>query len=54
MKKLIIAEKPSVAKDLARVLGDVPKDGDRYENVKTFEAERCEVNGLKEQYQDQE
>ena len=32
MKKLIIAEKPSVAKDLARVLGDVPKDGDRYEN----------------------
>jgi len=32
MKKLIIAEKPSVAKDLARVLGDVPKDGERYED----------------------
>ena len=32
MKKLIIAEKPSVAKDLARVLGDVPKDGEKYED----------------------
>ena len=29
-------------------------NGDRYENISTFEAERCEVNGLKEQYQDQE
>jgi len=32
MKKLIIAEKPSVATDLARVLGKVPKKGDYYEN----------------------
>lgn len=31
-KKLIIAEKPSVAADLARVLGKVPKKGDYYEN----------------------
>ena len=28
-------------------------NGDRYENISTFETERCEVNGLKEQYQDQ-
>lgn len=32
MKKLIIAEKPSVASDLARVLGRVKKVGDYYEN----------------------
>ena len=32
MKKLVIAEKPSVAGDLARVLGRVPKTGDFYEN----------------------
>ncbi len=34
MKSLIIAEKPSVARDLARVLGKVPKHskGDYYEN----------------------
>lgn len=32
MKKLVIAEKPSVAGDLARVLGKVPKNGDYYEN----------------------
>ena len=32
MKKLVIAEKPSVAKDLARVLGRVPKKEDHYEN----------------------
>lgn len=32
MKKLVIAEKPSVAGDLARVLGRVPKKGDFYEN----------------------
>src|SRR5690625_243137 len=32
MKKLIIAEKPSVARDLANVLGRVPKKGDIYEN----------------------
>lgn len=32
MKKLVIAEKPSVAGDLARVLGKVPKKGDFYEN----------------------
>ena len=32
MKKLVIAEKPSVAKDLARVLGRIPKNGDFYEN----------------------
>ena len=32
MKKLVIAEKPSVAKDLARVLGHIPKNGDFYEN----------------------
>ncbi len=31
-KQLIIAEKPSVATDLARVLGKVPKKGDFYEN----------------------
>ena len=31
MKKLIIAEKPSVARDLARVLGNVSKKGDYYE-----------------------
>ncbi|MGF1448053.1 MAG: DNA topoisomerase III [Opitutales bacterium] len=32
MKRLVIAEKPSVATDLARVLGRVPKKGDFYEN----------------------
>jgi DNA topoisomerase-3 len=32
MKSLIIAEKPSVATDLARALGKVPKKGDHYEN----------------------
>ncbi len=32
MKTLIIAEKPSVAADLARALGKVPKHGDVYEN----------------------
>ena len=32
MKSLIIAEKPSVAADLARALGHVPKKGDHYEN----------------------
>src|SRR5438270_2239624 len=31
-KSLIIAEKPSVAADLARALGKVPKKGDAYEN----------------------
>jgi DNA topoisomerase-3 len=28
MKSLVIAEKPSVAADLARALGKVPKKGD--------------------------
>jgi DNA topoisomerase-3 len=32
MKSLVIAEKPSVAADLARALGKVPKKGDHYEN----------------------
>ena len=32
MKSLVIAEKPSVAADLARALGKVPKKGDIYEN----------------------
>jgi len=32
VKKLVIAEKPSVAKDLARVLGRIPKKEDYYEN----------------------
>ncbi|MBI5422545.1 MAG: DNA topoisomerase 3 [Opitutae bacterium] len=32
MKSLIIAEKPSVAADIARALGKVPKSGDHYEN----------------------
>ena len=32
MKCLIIAEKPSVAADLARALGKVPKQGDHFEN----------------------
>ncbi len=32
MKTLVIAEKPSVAGDLARVLGRIPKKGDHYEN----------------------
>ncbi len=32
MKSLVIAEKPSVAADLARSLGKVPKKGDFYEN----------------------
>ena len=32
MKSLIIAEKPSVAADLARSLGKIPKTGDHYEN----------------------
>jgi len=31
-KSLVIAEKPSVAADLARALGKVPKNGDVYEN----------------------
>jgi DNA topoisomerase-3 len=34
MKSLVIAEKPSVAADLARALGKVPKKGDHYENDK--------------------
>ena len=33
-KSLIIAEKPSVAADLAKALGKVPKRGDHYENDK--------------------
>jgi DNA topoisomerase-3 len=32
MKTLVIAEKPSVAADIARALGKVPKKGDHYEN----------------------
>ncbi|TAG33489.1 MAG: type IA DNA topoisomerase [Verrucomicrobia bacterium] len=32
MKSLVIAEKPSVAADLAKALGKVPKKGDVYEN----------------------
>ena len=32
MKSLIIAEKPSVARDLATALGKVPRNGDWYEN----------------------
>ena len=32
MKSLIIAEKPSVAADLARALDKVPKKGDHFEN----------------------
>ncbi len=32
MKSLVIAEKPSVAADIARALGKVPKKGDHYEN----------------------
>jgi DNA topoisomerase-3 len=32
MKSLVIAEKPSVATDLARALGKVPKKGDHFEN----------------------
>jgi hypothetical protein len=32
MKKLIIAEKPSVARDLAKALGKVPKKEDYFEN----------------------
>jgi len=32
MKSLVIAEKPSVAADLARALGNIPKKGDVYEN----------------------
>ena len=32
MKSLIIAEKPSVAADLARSLGKIPKKGEHYEN----------------------
>jgi len=31
-KSLIIAEKPSVAADIARVLGKIPKKGDHFEN----------------------
>ncbi len=31
-KSLIIAEKPSVAADIARALGKIPKTGDHYEN----------------------
>jgi len=32
MKSLVIAEKPSVAADLARALGKIPKNGEHYEN----------------------
>ena len=32
MKSLVIAEKPSVAADLAKALGKIPKSGDHYEN----------------------
>ncbi len=32
MKKLVIAEKPSVARDLARVLGKIPRKEDYFEN----------------------
>ena len=32
MKTLVIAEKPSVAADLARVLGRVPRKDDHFEN----------------------
>src|SRR5580658_7490857 len=32
MKSLIIAEKPSVAADLSRALGKIPKKGDHFEN----------------------
>ncbi len=32
MKSLVIAEKPSVAADLARSLGKIPKKGEHYEN----------------------
>ena len=32
MKSLIIAEKPSVAADLARALGKIPKQGEHFEN----------------------
>src|SRR5580700_7120445 len=32
MKTLIIAEKPSVAADLARALGKIPKKGEHFEN----------------------
>ena len=32
MKKLIIAEKPSVARDLARVIGGNSKNSERYED----------------------
>ena len=32
MKKLVIAEKPSVANDLARGLGRIPSNGDSYEH----------------------
>ena len=32
MKKLVLAEKPSVARDLARVLGKIPKKEDFFEN----------------------
>jgi len=32
MKSLVIAEKPSVAADLAKALGKVPRNGDVYEN----------------------
>ena len=31
-KSLIITEKPSVASDIAKALGKVPKRGDHYEN----------------------
>src|SRR3569623_1029382 len=32
MKALVIAEKPSVAADLAKALGKIPKKGEHYEN----------------------
>src|SRR5687767_6096840 len=36
-KKLIIAEKPSVAADIAKALGGITKQGDYYENTEEDE-----------------